>query len=254
VVLCQRARGVAELKSRAEATERVTCQAAAWLWSRRKCRVLAREVGLSYAGKITTAWGGQWRVDLAGCQHAGRGVFTYLVEVKGTLADLRRERIADGNRRDKWHRPEFGAGHELWIACGDIKTGWIAYGDVPEHWGVVVFDDQGRTTVLRKVAYEPGRFLPWDQAADQLLALCQVQTAATMPSAFNARRVADHGQPWERLLADGWAHEDRDWISDNKQMEMFDNVIEAHQEEPSRDRGDVRKRKNPGPRARVLDS
>lgn len=207
--------------TRAEETARVTCQVAAWLWHARKCRAIARECGLTWSGDLSTPWGGHWRVDVAGCAVDGQSLKTYIVEVKGTLEDFRRERVASCDvRRSKWHREHFANQHELWLACGDLKTGWIAYGDVPEHWGVMVFDDKGKTTVLRKAPKAQRHGVASAEAATAMRALAEVQTAEGLPRFFNARSVQRHGQPWERLMAEGWA-ENRLWTRDNEQMEMF---------------------------------
>lgn len=209
------------MAKRAEATERVTCQATAWLWHRRKARAIAREAGLAHSGVITTPWSGKWRIDLAAAAVTSRSVRTFIVEVKGTAQDLVRERIADvddGPARwhSKWHHAHFAKDHELWIACGDLKTGWIAHGDVPEHWGVIVFDAEGKTSVLRKIEKPPAHDIDDACVRDTFMALADVQTAEQMPRAFNARRL---GAPWERLVESGWA-EDRFWMRDNNQMEL----------------------------------
>ncbi len=213
------------MAKRAEATERVTCQATAWLWHSRKCRAIAREVGLGIGGDITTPWSGRWRIDLAAASVRSRRVHTYIVEVKGTAQDLARERIGDvDNKADrwhsKWHHEDFAKRNELWVACGDMKTGWLASGDVPEHWGVIVFDEQGKTTVIRKVEDAAVHDIDDAHVRSSFIALAEVQTSEQMPRAFNARNVRRHGQPWERLLNEGWA-EDRFWTRDNNQQEMF---------------------------------
>lgn len=213
------------MSKRAEATARVTCQVAAWLWHARKCRAIARECGLTWSGDLSTPWSGRWRVDVAGCVVSGRSLHTYVVEVKGTTEDLRRERVADAKSpverlRSKWHHEHFARDHDLWVACGDLKTGWIAHGDVPEHWGVMVFDDAGKATVLRKAPRPQRHELNSAPAQSALVALAEVQTAEGLPRFFNARGVQRHGQPWERLMREGWA-EDRLWTRDNDQMEMF---------------------------------
>lgn len=215
------------MTTRAEATERVTCQATAWLWHSRGCRAIAREAGLSLAGGITTPWSGRWRIDLAAASVRSRSVRTYIVEVKGTAQDLTRERIAGiesraGRYHSKWHHEHFARDHELWVACGDLKTGWLAHGDVPEHWGVAVFDEQGKMTVLRKAPRSIEHDIGDACVRDAFIALAEVQTSEQMPRAFNVRNVRKHGMPWERLLNEGWA-EERFWTRDNKdtQMEMF---------------------------------
>lgn len=210
------------METRAEATERVTCQAAAWLWHQRECRALMREAGLSYGGVITTAWGGHWRVDLVGLRIAEDSLRAYVIEVKGAYADLAREKIAEPlvHANSKWHQEHMAKDMELWCACGDLKTGWVAVGDVPEHWGVIVFPaGDGRPEVLRKPERAARHALDSGFSVHALSAAACVQTAERMPRAFNSRRFKT--PPWKRLRAEGW-YEDREWTRDNEQMEIFD--------------------------------
>lgn len=210
-------------ETRAEATQRVTCQVAAWLWHTRGCRAMARELGIRLDGSLSTAWNGKWRVDMAGVSEDLGKTTSYVIEVKGTHEDLARENVASVHPKltfhSKWHQPEFAKLHELWLACGDIRTGQAAVSDVPGHWGVMVFArDHGRATVLRRpsrVAHDVGS----PCTSNTWRAIAQVATAEDMPAFFNARRKI---QPWQALLNVGYAGESVSAKRDNKQISLFE--------------------------------
>jgi hypothetical protein len=201
----------------------VTCEAAAWLWHRRKCRALATEIGLHWTtGALATPWESIWRVDLVGCEEKYGHFRTICVEVKGSYADLAREDIERDDlpmarkMRSKWHNQDIARAHELWVAVGDIKTMHVAVADIPEHWGVILFADDNKITVGRKAIKPPAHTATSDFARECWRAMAKVQTTTRLPTFFNSRRH----NPGQRLLDGGW-HEERLWIRDNAQVDAF---------------------------------
>lgn len=120
--------------SRAESTRELTVLAFSWLFVRRKCRVLADEVGL--AGKANRFAGlrgvSHWRADAVGIAQIGNSYRIDVVEVKGSRADARREDMSSG----KWELLPQGGRFNGWLlVSADCRP--EDYKGLPLAWGVL---------------------------------------------------------------------------------------------------------------------
>lgn len=119
-------------ESRSEATARVTAGVASWLWGQ-GARALVPEVGLHPTRGLCAPWDGRWRVDLVSAtpRHGARERID-VIEVKGTVADLRRESLTDG----KWVMRLDRIGLTPWLAVSS-DIGRDYWRELPPMWGVV---------------------------------------------------------------------------------------------------------------------
>lgn len=165
---------MADSISRSKGTAIVTRAAVAWLWSRRRCRVIGAEVGFDpYMRRPDDALGA-FRVDLVGIHRKKAHAYRIdLVEVKGSRSDARREKYGRGrtvtsNRSVGWtpnHR-ELGSkwweAHlfamrpwNLWLAVfEDVRDEDLA--ELPDGWGVLSVAADGSISSRRKPAGKDG--------------------------------------------------------------------------------------------------
>ena len=167
-------------ESRADATARVTRLAFGWLWHKRKCRVIADEVGGPYHGHgLMKPIDGGYRYDLAGAARMSGLVEPWrfdVVEVKGTPADARRENMAAGKWAEaaKGERP-----FNYWLIVDDLVKA-EDYEELPEVWGVVRC--RSHSVVLeRKPAGGGDIRVDHERAARSLYALAYRTTTSSLP-------------------------------------------------------------------------
>ena len=184
-------------ETRSEATARVTCSVAAWLW-RERSRVLAQEVGLGRGRpRLCAPWGAAYRVDLAAVvSHK-----TYVVEVKGTRADIVREDLGAG----KWTMAYADHGLMPWLAF-DARIDPRLYSQLPETWGLLRVDAQ-RVKVLRR----PPRVYD-DNLVESLTAIASVACMQTLPMMMGK----NHSEQLAALERGGFARPWRHWLEDDK--------------------------------------
>ena len=128
------------MSKRTDGTDMVTATMFSWLW-RRRCRIMAGEVGLTTAGRFSTPLKGKWRIDVVGV--VGKRVF--LIEVKGSKADLTREKMDRG----KWTL-DYGRFVIMpWLAVVDDASDRCLE-MAPDGWGVISVKDYGEVSILRK--------------------------------------------------------------------------------------------------------
>lgn len=164
--------------TRVEATRAHTALALAWLWHARGHRALSVEVGADVA-HLRRPLEGSWRADAVGVTVAvvrrrGAGLVEHrvdLVEVKGTRADLVRERFDTG----KW--PEGMAEVPCWLLvsadCRDSDLDAL-----PAPWGLLRADADARSVrVVRKPA-APQR----DLDEHELYAVACTSLSACLPA------------------------------------------------------------------------
>lgn len=134
-----------EKRSRDDCTRRLTAWAWAWLW-REGARVIAQEIDFGgYAGLprldglipslIAPPPGGSFRADLVGIDHRT----FWLVEVKGTRADLAREGDLN-SARGKWRRVVAGCRHVLVVPRLSDEYLASVRASLPDHWRIFVVD------------------------------------------------------------------------------------------------------------------
>jgi hypothetical protein len=167
-------------ESRADATLRVTRLAFGWLWHKRKCRVIADEIGGPYRGHgLLKPMDGGYRYDLAGAARMPGTVEPWrfdVVEVKGTPADARREDMSQG----KWAEAARGERpFNYWLIVDDVVKA-VDYEGLPDVWGVVRCRDHS-VIVERKPAGGGDIRLGHDHAARALFALAYRTTTAGLP-------------------------------------------------------------------------
>lgn len=192
-------------ESRADATARVTRLAFGWLWHKRKCRVIADEIGGPYRGHgLLKPMDGGYRYDLAGAARLhGSDPWRFdVVEVKGTPADARREDMSGG----KWAEAARGERpFNYWLIVDDLVKA-EDYAGLPEVWGVVRC--RSHCVILERKPTGGGDIrIDGDRAARSLYALAYRTTTSGLPfmgkSPIDAamRMVAEE----ERLLKE-FAH------------------------------------------------
>lgn len=198
--------------TRREATDQVTAQAMAWLWRARVCRALALEVGYDWR-RLGTAWDRKWRADLVAAfgdsEWPGiQGLRLYVIEVKGSRADWRRE---DTGPYTKWQEPTLAAWCRPLVLCAGRALAELVRADLSEDtpWSVGYFDDlaPGRPQWVPNNR-EPPRVPPLvsgDDARTAALVMAEVHTAALMPAHANGRRRNQpplHTRVAEKLAAE----------------------------------------------------
>lgn len=186
---------MAAKETRARATRRVTAGVCRWLF-KTGCRGLALEPGLRSHGLITTPWEAlRWRADVAGAAYRHGRTSLYVVEVKATNADMRREDYDKGK----------------WMQAMSCCQPWLAIShqmqpppDLPGHWGVLRIDAKGGYKRLRQPNRPALPLAPGDEIA-VWAALAQINTLQRLPSWFTgltagqALRQLTHGEfmrPW----------------------------------------------------------
>ena len=132
---------------------------------------MAPEVGLNRNG-LCMPQQGRWRVDLVGIDRC-----VDVIEVKGTRADIQREKLAEG----KWSLPYAELGLRPWLAV-DAKVTNDLFSDLPEAWGVIRVADQ-RVKVIREPAKDP---LGADMIRS-ITAVAGVNTTQNMPMLMGAK-------------------------------------------------------------------
>ena len=191
-------------ESRSDATARVTCACAAWLW-RQGSRIIASEVGLTRGSlRLIEPWGAWYRVDLA----ASLGSATHIIEVKGTRADIARE--------------DLGAGK--WALAYDNLTPWLAFDDkitpdlyqsLDERWGLMRVKDQ-RVKVLRR----PHRVHD-DQRQKNLEVLASVLCMQSLPKMMGLT----HAGQLAALETDGFSRPWRRWVPEPRLFEEDGHIL-----------------------------
>lgn len=181
-------------ETRSEATARVTCACAAWLW-RRGSRLIAPEVGLTRSGGfLEKPWGSFYRVDLA----ASLGNQTHVIEVKGTKADLVREDLGQG----KWRL--FYPHLTVWLALGfDYEP------ELDERWGILRVRDQSVKVV------RPAREVEDRERERHLEVLGSVLCMQGMPTMMGLTQAGQLAA----LETEGYSRPWRKWI---QEPELFD--------------------------------
>jgi hypothetical protein len=167
-------------ESRAEATARVTRLAFGWLWHKRKCRVIADEIGAPYHGHgLLKPMDGGYRYDLAGAARMGGTVEPWrfdVVEVKGTSADARREDMGKG----KWMQAALGERpFNYWLIVDELVKA-EDYEGLPPVWGVVRCRNHA-VVLERKPAGGGDIRVDHERAARALFALAYRTTTSGLP-------------------------------------------------------------------------
>jgi len=132
-------------------------------------------VGLSRKRTVhlTTPWSGRWRVDVVGMVKASGQMWPWLIEVKGTSADLRREDMTMG----KWQLDYSGHGIWPWVS---VARG-MDFSQVPGSWGILTTSLDGlETRITRRPETPEGQ----PNLLQCYLALASVQTTYNLPSMY----------------------------------------------------------------------
>lgn len=187
-------------ESRSEATARVTCAVAAWLW-RRGSRIIAAEVGLTRQSTyLERPWASWYRVDLA----SSIGPQTHVIEVKGTRADLAREDLTAG----KWVLPYPNL--VVWLALGfDQKV------ELDERWGILRIRDQ-RVEIVR-----PAREVDDGHRDRHLEVLASVLCMHGLPTMMGLT----HAGQLAALETDGFSRPWRGWIREPRLSEEDGHIL-----------------------------
>lgn len=154
---------------------------------------MATEVGLTQT--LGTPWQRRWRVDLAAI--VGRN--TYVIEVKGTPADLVREDLTTG----KWTHPHPGLC--LWLAL-DAK---VAIPKISENWGIIRVQGARVEVVRSPPLVVDDRRETSLEAIGSCLCLQSLPTMMGLSRAARASKLASgHLRPWRHWIKDELVDED----------------------------------------------
>lgn len=153
-------------KSRGESTKDLTALAFSWLFMRRRCRMMAAEVGVTGKASALTA-SGIWRADAVGATKIGNLYRIDLVEIKGSRADARREDMTTG----KWELlPQGGVFNGWLLIAHDVRP--EDYEGLPSAWGVIqASEDADTARIIRRPDADGEILLPAAQAAPHLYIL-----------------------------------------------------------------------------------
>ena len=148
---------------------------------------MAPEVGIT--GVLGTPWQRRWRVDLA----AVLGPKTYVIEVKGTQADLAREDLDTG----KWVHNHPGLC--LWLAL-DAK---IRAPKISENWGIISVEGARIQVVRRPPLIDDDRRETSLEAIGSSLCLQSLPQMMGLSRAAQASQLANgHLRPWRHWIKD----------------------------------------------------
>lgn len=175
--------------SRSEATSRVTSALVCWLWDQ-GARIIVPEVGLTATGQLRPPWGQRWRVDVV----AVVGSRVWLMEVKGTKADLVREDYASG----KWVLP-LSPNLRPWLVV-DSK---ITQDPLPA-WGLMSVAND-KLTVVRKSPDDGVARTDDDGVFRTLAQILTLQSLPTMMGRDRAHRMlalTGFDRPWRRYFGE----------------------------------------------------
>lgn len=152
-------------KSRGESTKDLTALAFSWLFMRRRCRMMAGEVGIGGKANSLIA-NGHWRADVVGCAKMGNLYRFDLVEIKGSRADARREDMASG----KWELLPQGQMFNGWLLVAhDVRP--EDYAGLPPAWGVIQASEEADTARIIRRPTHGEILLSAQQAASNLYIL-----------------------------------------------------------------------------------